>query len=179
MGSKVGFDDNAEFRQKPIHEKRDKTQENPLEVAAKEADLNYIKLDGQIACMVNGAGLAMSTMDLLSLLGGSPANFLDVGGASTVETMTAAFKIIMGDPNVKSIFVNIFGGIARCDNIATAVVAGVKAVGGNDAIKTFVVRLEGTNVEAGMKIINESGVNAFLTNDFTTGAKKAVELAAQ
>merc|ERR1712224_182969 len=168
--SKVGFDDNAEFRQKAIHDQRDISQENPIEVEAKKYDLNYIKLD------VNVAGLAMSTMDLLSTLGGSPANFLDVGGASTVETMTAAFKIIMGDPNVKSIFVNIFGGIARCDHIAEAVVAGVKAVGGNDAIKPLVVRLEGTNVEAGMKIIKESGVNAFLTNDFTTGAKEAVRL---
>merc|ERR1711933_638637 len=170
----VGFDDNAEFRQKPIFEQRDTSQENPIEVEAKKFDLNYIKLDGNVACMVNGAGLAMSTMDLLSILGGSPANFLDVGGASTVETMTAAFKLIMGDPNVKSIFVNIFGGIARCDHIAEAVVAGVKAVGGNDAIKhkPLVIRLEGTNVEAGMQIIKDSGVDAFLTNDFTTGAKK-------
>merc|ERR1740130_1066233 len=175
--SKVGFDDNAEFRQKEIHKQRDESQEDPTEVEAKKFDLNYIKLDGQVACMVNGAGLAMSTMDLLSILGGTPANFLDVGGASTVETMTAAFKIIMGDPNVKSIFANIFGGIPRCDHIAEAVVAGVKAVGGNDAIKPLVIRLEGTNVEAGMKIIKDSGVNAFLTNDFTTGAKKAVELA--
>jgi len=175
--AKVNFDDNAEFRQKAIFAQRDTSQENSMEVEAKKYDLNYIKLDGSVACMVNGAGLAMSTMDLLSILGGSPANFLDVGGASTVETMTAAFKIIMGDPNVKSIFVNIFGGIARCDHIAEAVVAGVKAVGGNDAIKPLVIRLEGTNVEAGMKIIKESGVNAFLTNDFTTGAKKAVELA--
>jgi succinyl-CoA synthetase beta subunit len=175
--AKLNFDDNAEFRQKEIHALRDTSQENPMEVEAKKYDLNYIKLDGTVACMVNGAGLAMSTMDLLSTLGGSPANFLDVGGASTVETMTAAFKIIMSDPNVKSIFVNIFGGIARCDNIAEAVVAGAKAVGGNDAIKPLVVRLEGTNVEAGMKIMKESGINAFLTNDFTTGAKKAVELA--
>merc|ERR1711862_749108 len=154
--SKVGFDDNAEFRQKAIHAQRDVSQENPIEVEAKKHDLNYIKLDGNVACMVNGAGLAMSTMDLLSILGGSPANFLDVGGASTVETMTAAFKIIMGDPNVKSIFVNIFGGIARCDHIAEAVVAGVKAVGGNDAIKPLVIRLEGTNVEKGMKIIRRA-----------------------
>merc|ERR1711972_486903 len=177
--SKVGFDDNAEFRQKAIHEQRDLSQENPIEVEAKKFDLNYIKLDGNVACMVNGAGLAMSTMDLLSLLGGTPANFLDVGGAANVEAMTAAFKIISGDPNVKSIFVNIFGGIARCDHIAEAVVAGVKAVGGNDAIKPLVIRLEGTNVEAGMQIIKNSGVNAFLTNDFTTGAKKAVELASK
>jgi len=174
--SKVGFDDNAEFRQKDIFAQRDVSQENPIEVEAKKHDLNYIKLEGSVACMVNGAGLAMSTMDLLSFLGGTPANFLDVGGASTVETMTAAFKIIQGDPNVKSIFVNIFGGIARCDHIAEAVVAGVKAVGGNDCIKPLVIRLEGTNVEAGMKIIKDSGINAFLTNDFTTGAIKAVEL---
>merc|ERR1712154_84453 len=120
--AKVGFDDNAEFRQKQIHEQRDISQEDPTEVEAKKFDLNYIKLDGSVACMVNGAGLAMATMDLLSRLGGSPANFLHVGGASTVETMTAAFKIIGTDPNVKSIFVNIFGGIARCDHIATAVV---------------------------------------------------------
>merc|ERR1712151_41639 len=127
--SKVGFDDNAAFRQKAIHDQRDTSQENPVEVEAKKHDLNYIKLDGNVACMVNGAGLAMSTMDLLSILGGTPANFLDVGGASTVETMTAAFTIVGTDPNVKCIFVNIFGGIARCDNIATAVVAGVKATG--------------------------------------------------
>jgi len=177
--SKVGFDDNAEFRQKDIFAQRDTSQENALEVEAKAHDLNYIKLDGNIACMVNGAGLAMSTMDLLSTLGGTPANFLDVGGASTVETMTVAFKIITGDPNVKSIFVNIFGGIARCDNIANAVVAGVKAVGGNDAIKPLVIRLEGTNVEEGMRIIKESGINAYLTNDFTDGAKKAVELSSK
>merc|ERR1712050_417028 len=176
--SKVGFDDNADFRQKAIFEQRDTSQENAIEVEAKKFDLNDIKLDGSIACMVNGAGLAMSTMDLLSLLGGEPANFLDVGGASTVETMTAAFKIIQNDPDVKSILINIFGGIMRCDHIAEAVVAGVKAVGGNDAIKPLVIRLEGTNVEAGMQIIRDSGVNAFLTNDFTTGAKKAVELAA-
>merc|ERR1712146_284854 len=176
--SKVGFDDNADFRQKAIHDQRDVSQEDPTEVEAKKYDLNYIKLDGSVACMVNGAGLAMSTMDLLSILGGTPANFLDVGGASTVATMTAAFKIIMGDPTVKSIFVNIFGGIARCDHIAEAVVAGVKAVGGNDALKSkpLVVRLEGTNVEKGMEIIKESGIDAFLTNDFTTGATKAVEL---
>merc|ERR1719352_321788 len=176
--AKVGFDDNADFRQKAIFEKRDVSQENPIEVEAKKYDLNYIKLDGKVACMVNGAGLAMATMDLLDTLGGKPANFLDVGGASTVATMTAAFKIITADPNVKSIFVNIFGGIARCDHIAEAVVAGVKATGGNEALKTkpLVVRLEGTNVEAGMEIVKESGINCFVTNDFTTGAKEAVKL---
>merc|ERR1719215_193688 len=172
--SKVGFDDNAEYRQKDIFAQRDTSQENSMEVEAKKHDLNYIKLDGNVACMVNGAGLAMSTMDLLSLLGGSPANFLDVGGAANVEAMTAAFKIISGDPNVKSIFVNIFGGIARCDHIAEAVVAGVKATG---ASKPLVIRLEGTNVEKGMQIIKDSGLDAFLTNDFTSGAKEAVRLA--
>jgi succinyl-CoA synthetase beta subunit len=178
--SKVGFDDNAEFRQKDIHAMRDLSQENPLEVKAKEADLNYIKLDGSIACMVNGAGLAMSTMDLLSSLGGSPANFLDVGGSATVENMTVAFNIVMSDPNVKAIFVNIFGGIARCDHIAEAVCAGVKAVGGNEALKAkpLVVRFEGTNVEKGMEIMKASGVNCFLTNEFTAAAKEAVKLAA-
>eukprot|EP00403_Amphidinium_massartii_P028868 CAMPEP_0178402790 /NCGR_PEP_ID=MMETSP0689_2-20121128/17029_1 /TAXON_ID=160604 /ORGANISM="Amphidinium massartii, Strain CS-259" /LENGTH=424 /DNA_ID=CAMNT_0020023713 /DNA_START=115 /DNA_END=1389 /DNA_ORIENTATION=- len=174
--AKVNFDDNADFRQKSIHEKRDTSQENPQEVEAKKYDLNYIKLDGSIACMVNGAGLAMSTMDLLSTMGGKPANFLDVGGASTVETMTAAFNIVSRDPDVKSIFVNIFGGIARCDHIAAAVVAGVKAVGEAN-LKPLVVRLEGTNVEAGMKIIKDSGIkDIFLTNDFTEGALKAVDL---
>merc|ERR1719161_864499 len=126
--AKVNFDDNAEFRQKAIHEQRDVSQENPMEVEAKKHDLNYIKLDGNVACMVNGAGLAMSTMDLLSLLGGSPANFLDVGGAANKDTVTAAFKIIQGDPDVKSILINIFGGIMRCDVIAEGVVSAVKEV---------------------------------------------------
>merc|ERR1719436_1899505 len=145
--AKVGFDDNADFRQKKIHDQRDLTQEDAQEVEAKKFDLNYIKLDGSVACMVNGAGLAMSTMDLLSLMGGSPANFLDVGGAANKDTVTAAFKIIQGDPDVKSIFINIFGGIMRCDVIAEGVVEAVKEAGGNDAIKPLVVRLEGTNVE--------------------------------
>merc|ERR1712190_689246 len=127
--SKVGFDDNAEFRQKEIFDQRDTSQENPIELEAKNFDLNYIKLDGSVACMVNGAGLAMSTMDLLKLLGGSPANFLDVCGGATVETVAAAFKIIQADPDVKSILVNIFGGIMRCDVIANAIVQGVKEVG--------------------------------------------------
>merc|ERR1719161_446787 len=142
--AKVNFDDNAEFRQKAIHEQRDVSQENPIEVEAKKYDLNYIKLDGNVACMVNGAGLAMSTMDLLSLLGGSPANFLDVGGAANKDTVTAAFKIIQGDPDVKSILINIFGGIMRCDVIADGVVNAVKEVG---LTKPLVVRLVGTNVE--------------------------------
>jgi succinyl-CoA synthetase beta subunit len=172
--AKVGFDDNAEFRQKEIHEKRDLTQEDPAEVEAKKFDLNYIKLDGSVACMVNGAGLAMSTMDLLSLLGGSPANFLDVGGAANKETVTAAFKIIQGDPNVKSILINIFGGIMRCDVIADGVVNAVKEVG---LTKPLVVRLIGTNVKEGTKIIEESGLPVLAFSDFTEAAKKAVELA--
>jgi len=172
--AKVGFDDNAEFRQKSIHDKRDATQEDKQEVEAKKFDLNYIKLDGSVACMVNGAGLAMSTMDLLKLCGGSPANFLDVGGAANKETITAAFKIIQGDPDVKSILINIFGGIMRCDVIADGVVAAVKEVG---LKKPLIVRLVGTNVEQGKKIIAESGLDVIAIGDFTEAAKKAVELA--
>merc|ERR1712066_975298 len=172
--AKVGFDDNADFRQKTIHEKRDVSQEDPQEVEAKKFDLNYIKLDGSVACMVNGAGLAMSTMDLLSLVGGKPANFLDVGGAANTETITAAFKIIQGDLDVKSIFINIFGGIMRCDVIAEGVVEAVKQVG---LSKPLIVRLVGTNVEQGKKIISESGLDVIAIGDFTEAAKKAVEMA--
>merc|ERR1712193_601575 len=151
------FDDNAEFRQKAIFEKRDKSQEDPQEVAAKAFDLNYIKLDGKVACMVNGAGLAMATMDLLNMMGGSPANFLDVGGAANKETVKAAFEIIQGDPDVKSILINIFGGIMRCDVIADGVVNAVK--------------------EIGLKIIQESGLDVIAIGDFTKAAEKAVEMA--
>merc|ERR1712029_799651 len=171
--AKVNFDDNAEFRQKAIHDQRDESQENAIEVEAKKYDLNYIKLDGSVACMVNGAGLAMSTMDLLKLKGGSPANFLDVGGAANKETITAAFKIIQGDPDVKSILINIFGGIMRCDVIADGVVAAVKEVG---LKKPLIVRLVGTNVELGQKIIRESGLDVIAIGDFTEAAKKAVEM---
>jgi len=172
--AKVGFDDNAEFRQKQIHEQRDVSQEDAQEVEAKKFDLNYIKLDGSVACMVNGAGLAMSTMDLLKLKGGSPANFLDVGGAANKETITAAFKIIQGDPDVKSILINIFGGIMRCDVIAEGVVAAVKDVG---LKKPLIVRLVGTNVELGQKIIAESGLDVIAIGDFTEAAEKAVAMA--
>merc|ERR1711920_507813 len=172
--AKVGFDDNAEFRQKAIHERRDISQEDPQEVEAKKFDLNYIKLDGSVACMVNGAGLAMSTMDLLKLCGGAPANFLDVGGAANKETITAAFKIIQGDPDVKSIFINIFGGIMRCDVIAEGVVEAVKEVGFK---KPLIVRLVGTNVELGQKIIAESGLDVIAISDFTQAAEKAVAMA--
>lgn len=171
---KVGFDDNAAFRHKELHAKRDTTQEDPREVAAKEFDLNYIGLDGSIACMVNGAGLAMATMDLLKLFGGEPANFLDVGGAANEESITAAFKILQGDPNVKSIFINIFGGIMRCDVIANGVIAAINNVG---LTKPLVVRLVGTNVDQGKKILAESGLNVEAFDDFTEAAKKAVALA--
>lgn len=172
--AKVNFDDNAEFRQKAIHEQRDATQEDPIEVEAKKFDLNYIKLTGNVACMVNGAGLAMSTMDLLKLVGGFPANFLDVGGAANKETITAAFKIIQNDPDVKCIFINIFGGIMRCDVIAEGVVSAVKEVG---LKKPLVVRLVGTNVEKGKQIIKDSGLPVHAISDFAEAAKKAVELA--
>jgi len=171
---KVGFDDNAGFRHKELHAKRDISQEDPREVAAKEFDLNYIGLDGSIACMVNGAGLAMATMDLLKLFGGEPANFLDVGGAANEESITAAFKILQGDPKVKSIFINIFGGIMRCDVIANGVIAAIGNVG---LTKPLVVRLVGTNVEQGKKILADSKLNVEAFDDFTEAAKKAVALA--
>jgi len=172
--AKVNFDDNAIFRHKDLHSLRDKTQEDSREVAAKEFDLNYIGLDGSVACMVNGAGLAMSTMDLLSLFGGEPANFLDVGGAANEESITAAFKILQADPNVKSIFINIFGGIMKCDIIAAGTVAAINNVG---LTKPLVVRLVGTNVEEGKKILNESGLAIEAFDDFTAAAKRAVALA--
>mmetsp|Transcript_11842 Transcript_11842/g.28692 ORF Transcript_11842/g.28692 Transcript_11842/m.28692 type:complete len:423 (+) Transcript_11842:226-1494(+) len=171
--AKVGFDDNAGFRHKELHAKRDISQEDSREVAAKEFDLNYIGLDGSVACMVNGAGLAMATMDLLKLFGGEPANFLDVGGAANEESITAAFKILQGDPNVKSIFINIFGGIMRCDVIANGTVAAINNVG---LTKPLIVRLVGTNVEQGKKILNESGLKVEAFDDFTEAAKKAVEM---
>jgi len=171
--AKVNFDDNAEFRHKEMHAQRDFTQEDAREVAAKKYDLNYIGLDGSIACMVNGAGLAMSTMDLLKLYGGSPANFLDVGGAANEESITAAFTILQGDPNVKSIFINIFGGIMKCDVIAGGVIAAIGNVG---LTKPLVVRLVGTNVEQGKKLLNDSGLAIEAFDDFTEAAKKAVEL---
>merc|ERR1712226_729680 len=172
--AKVGFDDNAGFRHQELHNKRDYSQEDSREVEAKKFDLNYIGLDGSIACMVNGAGLAMATMDLLKHFGGESANFLDVGGAANEESITAAFKILQADPKVKSIFINIFGGIMRCDVIANGVVAAINNVG---LTKPLVVRLVGTNVEQGKKIIAESGLDVQAFDDFTQGAKKAVELA--
>jgi len=172
--AKVNFDDNAEFRQQEIHSKRDFSQEDPREVEAKKFDLNYIALDGNVGCMVNGAGLAMSTMDLLKINGAEPANFLDVGGAAQADQIKAAFSILQNDPKVKSILVNIFGGIMRCDVIATGVVQAAKELG---LKKPLVVRLEGTNVEAGSKILSESGLKIEFIADFSQAAKKAAELA--
>ena len=172
LDAKVGFDGNAMFRHKDLMELRDTTEEDAMELEASKYDLAYIKLDGDIGCMVNGAGLAMATMDIIKLNGMFPANFLDVGGGASKEKVTAAFKIILADPNVKGILVNIFGGIMRCDIIAEGVVEAVKEVG----LKVpLVVRLEGTNVELGKKIIAESGLNVVSANDLSDGAEKIVK----
>jgi succinyl-CoA synthetase beta subunit len=171
LDAKMGFDDNALFRHPEVVALRDLTEEDEKEIEASKHDLSYITLDGEIGCMVNGAGLAMATMDIIKLYGSSPANFLDVGGGASKEKVVAAFKIITADPNVKGILVNIFGGIMRCDIIAEGVVEAVKEVG----LKVpLVVRLEGTNVELGKKIIGESGLNVIAANDLADGAQKIV-----
>ena len=169
--AKVGFDDNASFRQGPIFEKRDKTQEDPREVKAAEWDLNYVGLDGNIGCMVNGAGLAMATMDIIAAYGGEPANFLDVGGSAQADQIAAAFKIISEDKRVKAILVNIFGGIMKCDVIAQGVVQATKEV---SLQIPLVVRLEGTNVAQGKEIIANSGLNIISADDLDDAAQKAV-----
>ena len=171
LDAKVGFDGNAVYRHSDIAALRDETEEDPKELAASKFDLNYIALDGEIGCMVNGAGLAMATMDIIKLYGSEPANFLDVGGGATTEKVTEAFKIITSDPNVKGILVNIFGGIMRCDVIAEGVVTAVKEVG---LQVPLVVRLEGTNVEKGKEIINTSGLNVIAADDLKDGAEKIV-----
>ncbi|WP_372603024.1 ADP-forming succinate--CoA ligase subunit beta [Actibacterium sp.] len=172
LDAKVGFDGNAVYRHSDIAALRDETEEDPKELAASKFDLNYIALEGEIGCMVNGAGLAMATMDIIKLYGAEPANFLDVGGGATTEKVTEAFKIITSDPNVKGILVNIFGGIMRCDVIAEGVVAAVKEVG----LKVpLVVRLEGTNVEKGKEIINNSGLNVIAADNLKDGAEKIVK----
>jgi len=171
--AKVNFDDNAEFRNKEIHAKRDTTQEDPREVNASKYDLNYIGLDGSIGCMVNGAGLAMSTMDIIGLKGASPANFLDVGGGATEEQVTKAFEILNSDDNVKCILVNIFGGIMKCDIIAAGIIAAAQNIGLD---KPLVVRLEGTNVAEGQALIAESGIKVVLADDLDDAAAKAVAL---
>jgi succinyl-CoA synthetase beta subunit len=174
LDAKVNFDDNALYRHPELESWRDLSEEDPAETEAKKFDLSFIKLEGNIGCMVNGAGLAMSTMDIIKHYGGEPANFLDVGGGATAEKVTAAFKIITSDPTVKSIFINIFGGIMKCDTIANGVITAVKEVG----LKVpLVVRLEGTNVALGKKMLEESGLNLVAAADMADGAKKAVELA--
>jgi succinyl-CoA synthetase beta subunit len=172
LDAKMGFDGNALYRQPDIAALRDETEEDPKELAASKFDLNYIALDGEIGCMVNGAGLAMATMDIIKLYGAEPANFLDVGGGATREKVTEAFKIITSDPNVKGILINIFGGIMRCDIIAEGVIAAVKEVG----LKVpLVVRLEGTNVELGREIIRNSGLNVIAADDLSDAAEKIVK----
>jgi succinyl-CoA synthetase beta subunit len=172
LDCKMGFDSNALYRQKDVLSLRDETEEDPKELQASKFDLNYIALDGEIGCMVNGAGLAMATMDIIKLYGSEPANFLDVGGGASTEKVTEAFKIITSDPNVKGILVNIFGGIMRCDVIAEGVIAAVKQVG---LEVPLVVRLEGTNVELGKKILNESGLAVIAADDLADAAEKIVK----
>lgn len=174
LDAKLNFDDNALFRHKDIAEMRDPTEENAQETEASQYDLAYISLDGTIGCMVNGAGLAMATLDIIKHHGGSPANFLDVGGGANKEKVTAAFKIIMKDPKVKAILVNIFGGIMKCDIIAEGIIAAAKEL---NLKVPLVVRLEGTNVERGKKLLAESGLKITPANDLTDAAQKAVSAA--
>ena len=171
LDGKVNSDDNASFRHADLVAMRDKSQEDETEVLASQHDLNYVTMDGNIGCMVNGAGLAMATMDVIKLNGGEPANFLDVGGGANKERVTEAFKLILRDPDVKAIFVNIFGGIVRCDMIAEGIIAAVKDVGVKIPV---IVRLEGTNVEEGKKLLKESGLAIIPADDINDGAKKSV-----
>ena len=172
LDAKMNFDDNALFRHKEVAAMRDENEEDPAEARASKFDLNYIKLDGSIGCMVNGAGLAMATMDIIKLSGGAPANFLDVGGGATRERVTEAFKIILSDPNVEGILVNIFGGIMRCDIIAEGVVSAAREV---SLHVPLVVRLEGTNVDLGKKILAESGLPIVTADDLGDAARKIVK----
>jgi len=174
LDAKMTFDDNALFRHKELRELRDLDEEDPLEVEASKYGLNYIKLDGSVACMVNGAGLAMATMDIIKYAGGSPANFLDVGGGASAEQVKNAFRILMSDPAVKAVFINIFGGILRCDVLATGVVSAAKDL----QLKVpVVIRMEGTNVEVGQQILRESGLNFTIADGMKDGAQKVVALA--
>ena len=172
LDCKMSVDDNALYRQKTLNELRDLSQEDAKEAAAHATGINYIALNGNIGCMVNGAGLAMATMDLIKLHGGAPANFLDVGGGATAETVTKAFKIILADANVKTILVNIFGGIMRCDIIAEGIITAVKEVG---MLIPVIVRLEGTNVDLGKQMLRESGLNIISAENLTDAAKQAVK----
>ena len=173
LDGKVSFDDNALFRHADVQQMRDLNEEDPLEIEAGENNLNYIKLDGNIACMVNGAGLAMATMDVIKLAGSEPANFLDVGGGATKETVAAGFRILLKDPNVKGIFINIFGGIVRCERIAHGVIEAAKEVKINVPL---VVRLQGTNADEGRKLLADSGLKLEVANDLWEAAQKIVKL---
>lgn len=172
LDAKMNFDDNALYRHKDIEEMRDESEEDPQELEATRHELNYIRLDGNIGCMVNGAGLAMATMDIIKLYGGDPANFLDVGGGATKERVTTAFKLILSDPNVKGILVNIFGGIMRCDIIAEGIIAAAKDVSLNVPL---VVRLEGTNVDLGKEILSKSGLKILSADNLADAAEKIVQ----
>ncbi len=174
LDAKLNFDDNALYRHKEIVALRDINEETPLDVEASKHGLNYIKLDGNVGCMVNGAGLAMATMDIIKLAGGEPANFLDVGGGASPEQIENAFRILSSDPSVKAVFINVFGGILRVDRLAEGLIAAVKKLGLTIPV---VVRVEGTNVELGKKMLAESGLNFASADDMGAGAKKAVELA--
>lgn len=174
VDGKVNLDDNALYRHPELAEMRDFNEEDPLEVEASQNDLNYVKLDGNVGCMVNGAGLAMATMDIIKLSGGEPANFLDVGGGANAKTVEAGFRIILKDPNVKAILINIFGGIVRCDRVATGVVEAYKAIG--DIPVPIVVRLQGTNAEEGARIIDESGLKVFSAVLLKDAASKVEEV---
>ncbi|HEV7373498.1 MAG TPA: ADP-forming succinate--CoA ligase subunit beta [Pyrinomonadaceae bacterium] len=174
LDAKVNFDDNALYRHKEFLDLRDLNEEEPLEIEASKFDLNYIKLDGNIACMVNGAGLAMATMDIIKLAGGEPANFLDVGGGASQERVEAAFKILLGDENVRAVLINIFGGIVRCDMVARGVVGAAQNLGIGVPV---VVRLEGTNVEEGQRVIRDSGLNFTVASGMKDAAEKVVALA--
>jgi succinyl-CoA synthetase beta subunit len=176
LDAKVNFDDNALYRHKDFLALRDLNEEEPLEIEASKFDLNYIKLDGNIACMVNGAGLAMATMDIIKLAGGEPANFLDVGGGASQERVEAAFKILLADEHVRAVLINIFGGIVRCDMVARGVVGAAQNLGINVPV---VVRLEGTNVEEGQRVIRDSGLNFTVANGMKDAAEKVVSLAGQ
>ncbi len=174
VDAKVNLDENALYRHKDLAELRDIREEDPLEVEAKASDLNYVKLDGNVGCMVNGAGLAMATMDIIKISGGEPANFLDVGGGANAKTVEAGFRIILTDPNVKAILINIFGGIVRCDRVANGVVEAYKKIG--DIKVPIIVRLQGTNAEEGAKIIDESGLKVFSAITLKDAAQRVREV---
>ena len=175
LDAKMNIDDNALYRHTDIRDLRDLAEEDPLEIEATRFSLNYIHLDGNIGCMVNGAGLAMATMDIIKIVGGEPANFLDVGGGATAEQIRNAFKILMSDRNVRSVLINIFGGILRCDVLAQGVIAAVRELG---VPVPIVIRMEGTNVEEGKRLLRESGMNFTTADSMDEAAGKAVQLAA-